>query len=181
MGAVQFYKGDAVELKYYNSAQPISDVLSAQKDLFLDDAYGCFVLGELLYDNDLAPLATAIPRDIFRETFETVFDNFIYAGTFESYMEVFRKVFGDDVDVEFTVPGAGQLQIAIEASGLQLSPFVARRIADNAYVYDNMVDDLGNRLVFQSVKGFETQEELEKMLFELVPDGVYTEISLTVG
>lgn len=176
----QFYKGDATELKYYNSVQPISDTLSAQKDLFLSDAYGCFVLGELLYDNDFAPLAKAIPRDVFRETFETVFDNFLVAGTFESYMEIFRKVFGDDVDVEFTVPGAGQLTIDVESSGLQLSPWVARRIVSNAYVYDNVVDDLGNQIVFQSVKGFETQEELEQLLFELVPDGIYTQITLTV-
>lgn len=177
---MQFYKGDAEEQKYYNSVQPISDVLSGQKDLFLSDAYACFVLGELLYDNDFAPLANAIPREIFRETFSTVFENFLKAGTFESYMEVFVKVFGEDVDVTFT-QSAGQLGIDIIATGLQLSNWVSKRIVSNAYVYEDMVDDTAEQLVFQSVKGFETQQELEKMLFELVPDGIYTEISLTVA
>lgn len=177
----QFFKGDAEELKYYNSGLPIIDQIIGQKDLFFDDAYGCFVLGELLYDNDYAPLARAIPREIFRESFSTIFESFIVAGTFESYLTVFRNIFGDDVDVQFTVPGPGRLQIDIEAAGFQLSDFVARYIENNAYVFDEIIDDEGDNIVFQTVKGFESQYELEQMLFEMVPDGIYTEITLTVG
>lgn len=177
----QYFKGDATELKYYNSGLPISDNLSAQKDIFFDEAYACFVLGELLYDNEYAPLARAIPREIFRESFATVFDAFLVAGSFESYLTVFRNIFGDDVEVTFTVPDPGKLQIDIVAAGFQLSEFVARSIVSNAYVFDEIIDDESDNIVFQTVKGFESQYELEQMLFEMVPDGIYTEITLTVG
>lgn len=177
----QFFKGDATELKYYNSGLPISDALSAQKDLFFDEAYACFVLGELLYDNEYSPLANAIPREIFRESFATVFDAFLVAGSFESYLTVFRNIFGDDVEVTFTVPDPGKLQIDIVAAGFQLSEFITRYIQSNAYVFDEIIDDEDDNIVFQTVKGFESQYELEQMLFEMVPDGIYTEITLTVG
>lgn len=177
----QFFKGDATELKYYASGSTILEQVSGQRSLFFDDAYGCFVLGELLYDNDYAPLARAIPREIFRESFATVFEAFLTAGSFESYLTVFRNIFGDDVEVTFTVPAPGKLNIDIVAAGFQLSDFVARRIVANAYVLDEIIDDEGDNIVFQTVKGFESQYELEQMLFEMVPAGIYTQITLTVG
>lgn len=181
MATAQFFKGDETERKYFASGEPILSLLSSQKDTFLEECYGCFVLGELLYDNGYAPLSNAIPRNIFRESFEALFDSFVRAGTFESYLTVFRQIFGNDVEVTFAVPAAGKLQIDIVATGVDLSPFVARHIEDNAYVFDNIVDDEGDQIVFQTIKGFESQYELEQMLFEMVPDGIYTEITLTQG
>lgn len=177
----QFFKGDETELKYYNSGAPILQTLSQQKTDFYEDAYGCFVLGELLYDNGYAPLSNAIPREIFRESYAALFESFVVAGTFEGYLSVFRQIFGPDVEVVFTVPGPGQLNIDITSAGVVLSPFITRYIENNAYVLDNIVDDEGDRIVFQTVKGFESQYELEQMLFEMVPDGIYTEIDLTIG
>lgn len=179
----QFFKGDATELKYYNSVKPISDILSAQKSEFFDEAYGCFVLGDLLYDNGYAPLANAIPREIFRESFATIFESFLSAGSFESYISVFKNVFGNDVEVTFTVPGPGKLQIDIVATGLQIYGTLLRVINDmsDSYDYYTLVDDEGDRIVLQGVKGFNSQYDLEQMLKEMVPAGIFTDINLTVG
>lgn len=178
---VQLFKGDDTERKYYESGRTITEVLSGQKTEFFDQAYGCFVLGELLYDNNLSPLANAIPREIFRESFETIFNSFLTAGTFESYLTVFKNVFGDSVEVTFTVPAPGKLEIDIVATGLEIYGMTVREIIDDAYEYFTLVDDEGGRIVLQAVKGFESQYELEQMLFEMVPAGIFTQISLTVG
>lgn len=178
---MQFFKGDPTELKYFNSGRTILGLLSAQKTEFYNECYGCFVLGELLYDNDYAPLSNAIPREIFRESFATLFESFLTAGSFESYLTVFRNVFGDDVEVTFTVPAPGKLNIDIVATGLQTYGLTVREIVDDAYEYFTLIDDVGDRIVLQAVKGFESQYELEQMLFEMVPAGIYTEITLTVG
>ena len=178
---MQFFKGDSEELKYYESGRTILETLSGQKNEFFDECYGCFVLGELLYDNNYAPLANAIPRDIFRESFETLFESFLTAGSFESYLTVFKNIFGDSVEVTFTVPAPGKLQISIVATGLETYGMTIREIVDNVYEYFTLNDDEGDRIVLQAVKGFESQYELEQMLFEMVPAGIYTEITLTVG
>lgn len=177
----QFFKGDDTEKKYYESGRSIAEILSGQKTEFFDQAYGCFVLGELLYDNNYAPLSNSIPREIFRETFETLFDSFLVAGTFEAYLTVFRGVFGPSVSVTFTVPAAGKLTIAIVASGLEIYGMTVRQIVGDAYSYFTLVDDEGDRIVLQAVKGFDSQYELEQMLFEMVPAGIFTQITLTVG
>lgn len=178
---VQFYKGDPTERKYYGSANPILINLETGKDEFFEGAYSCFKLGEILYDSDRAPLANAIPREIFREAFATIFESFLEAGSFETYLDVFRNIFGEDVQVTFGVPSPGKLTIDIVATGLALFDLVGRTIQDDNYVIDEIVDYDGDNIAGQSIKGFETQYELEQMLFEMVPDGIYTQISLTVG
>jgi hypothetical protein len=57
---------------------------------------------------------------------------------------------------------------------------VARVIESNAYVYYNVITQDGvDQIVFQSIQGFTTQYELERMLFEMVPAGIFTDIDLT--
>lgn len=182
MSYPQYFKGDSEELKYYNSAAPILDILRDERETFFDEAYACFVLGEILYDSNRSPLSNAIERDIFRSSFESIFDAFTVAGSFESYIAVFKKIFGDDVDITFTVPDAGKLTIDIVAQGIELKTFVARSIVDDAYVFSPIVTQDGlDNIVFQSIKGFTSQYELEQMLFEMVPAGVYTNINLSLG
>lgn len=180
MPTPQFYKKeDAVELQYYNSVAPLSDILSGERDDFFEDAYECFVLGEVLYDTNRTPLANAIRRDIFRVSFAAIFESFLAAGSFESYLTVFRKIFGDDVEVDFTVPAPGKLNIDITATGVELTNFVAREIFSDAFVYSPMITQDGvDNIVFQSIKGFTSEYELEQMLFEMVPAGVFTQITL---
>jgi hypothetical protein len=83
--------------------------------------------------------------------------------------------------VDFTVPAPGKLNIDIEAAGVELADFISRYIEDNTYLFDEVIDDEGDNIVFQSVKGFQSQYELEQMLFEMVPAGIFTTISLTIG
>ena len=83
------------------------------------------------------------------------------------------------------MPSPGKLQIDISAPGIEESNFVARHIHSNEYLYDNVIwydgiDDPGGNILFQTVKGFQSQYELELMLFEMVPAGVFTEITLTL-
>lgn len=186
----QFFKGDETELKFYNSAKPVIDILSAQKDLMSAGLFEAAPLGDVLYDSKISPLANAIDRDIFREAFKKIFESFTVAGSFEGYITVFKKIFGDDVDLTFTVSAPGKLQIDILATGIELSDFVARYISDNTYMFDEVIADEQDpddpevhfdTIAFQSIKGFQSQYELEQMLFEMVPGGVFTEINLSLG
>lgn len=177
----QLFKGDENEIKFLAVATPLSDDLLVQKELFLEQAFSTYTLGEVLWDTKRAPLTNAISREIFREAFSAIFEAFYTIGSFESYLLVFKKIFGEDVEVEFVVPAPGKLEINIVAAGIELSNFVARYIENNAYIFDEVIDDEGDFIVFQGIKGFRTQYELEQMLFEMVPAGIAVDIDLTLG
>lgn len=177
---MQYFKGDDIEKKYVESGKQVMDLQSAQKDAFFSDAYNCQELGQILYDSGRAPLANAIPEQIFRETFAEVFNSFQMAGSFESYLSIFRKIFGEQVDVTFTIADYGHLQIDIESSGNENFPAIVRQIESNEYVLYNLIDDEDDNIVFTGVKGFESQYDLEQMLKEFVPAGIFSEITLTI-
>lgn len=178
---MQYFKGDDLEKKFEAAASDILDQLGVQKDSFFDGAYSTGPLGDLIYTDSRSPLSKAILQSIFRATFNDIFAAFVVAGSFESYISVFKKIFGDTVGIVFTVPAPGKLQIAIDATDPEEDDLLARYILDNAYVFDELIDYDGNNIAVDTVKGFQSQYELEQMLFELVPDGVYTEITLTLG
>lgn len=178
---MQYFKGDDTEKKFYNAGEPTLSGLSLNKDEFLAGAYKAGPLGDLLYETGRSPLANAISQDIFRLAFSEIFESFIKVGTFEAYLTVFSKIFGTEADISFVVPAPGRLQINILADGVELSDFIARYISDNAYYFDEIIDFDGDNIAFQTIKGFQSQYELEQMLFEMVPAGIFTEISLTLG
>lgn len=178
---MQRFKGDALEEKMIASGIGAFEGVDLEKDTFYQDAYESMPLGDIIYLDNRSPLANAIPQDIFRQSFNEIFTSFQSAGTFESYILVFKKIFGDTVGIDFTVPAPGKLVIDIEADGIELSNFVARYIEDNAYVYEEVIDEEGDNIAFQTIKGFQSQYELEQMLFEMVPAGIFTEINLTIG
>lgn len=177
----RFKASDTEELKYYESAAPAMDLTSNELDAFATDAYTSQALGDLLYESNRAPLTNSVLQRVFRSCFSEVFAAFRVAGSFDSYITVFKKIFGEDVEITFTVPAPGKLEIDIVATGIEINDAIFRQIESNAYVNYEFVDYDGDNIVFQSVKGFESQYELETMLFEMVPAGIFTTITLTVG
>lgn len=177
----EFFKGDEKETAMFNCANKVITELELARDQFYDEAFSCFVLGDIIWDSGRSPLANAIAKNIFRESFSEIFEVFLEAGSFEGYLSVFRRVFGQDVAVEFEVPQPGCLNINIASSNLEVSDLVARYIENNNYLYDEIITRDGDNIAVRAVKGIESQYELEQMLFELVPNGIFTTITLVVG
>jgi hypothetical protein len=177
----QYFKGDSDEKKMDGAGATAMDLVSVELDAFFEGAFACHVLNGVLFDDARAPLANAIRRDIFVKSYAECVDAFEFVGTFEAYLTVFRKVFGDDVTVTFDVPDPGKLTMDIEAASVELFDFISRTIVDGAYVYDEVVDEVGDNIAFAAVSGFTTQYELEQMLKEMVPAGIYADISLEVA
>lgn len=178
---MQYFKGDGIELKYIAATEPIMNPVGVSLNDFYNNAFGCYVLGDVIWDSKRSPLANAIPKNIFRESFAEIYETFLEAGSFEGYISVFKKIFGESSGITFTIPGPGKLNILIEADQIVIENLIERHIVDNDWVFDELINDEGDNIAVRSVKGMSSQYDVEQMLFELVPNGIYTEITLTVG
>jgi len=177
----EFFKGDDLENKYFNVGSNLFDQIETEKTSFFNDCYENKLLGEIIHKSKIAPLSNAIPLDVFKDSFNAIFNIFLEAGSFEGYLTVFKAIFGPDVDVTFTVPAPGKLGIVIEAQGLLTFNLAARKIVSDAYVFEPLVDHNDNNIVVNFIRGLSSQSEVEIMLNELVPQGVWTDIDLTIG
>jgi hypothetical protein len=177
---MEYFKNDDLEQKIIAACQSLFSGINTGIDDLEENCFSCYKMGELLFDNNRMPLTNVIKRDIFIYCFEQIFEAWQFCGTFESYLTVFKKIFGEGSTVDFTVPGAGQLEIEIIATETDEFNAVFREVLNEVYIYDNFVTQDDDKIIFRSVLGIESQYELEKVLFSLVPNGVYTTISLTI-
>lgn len=178
---MQNFKGDELELKFLECIRPITSILSLDKNDFLADAYDCELLGNMIYNLQNAPVVKNVVREVFRKSFNEVFKSFESAGSFETYISVFTKIFGEDVIVEFVEEDFGHLIINITATTIDLVNIEVRELVAEEYFSDILVDDLNENILFKVFKVVASQYEIEQMLYEMVPMGVFVEINLSVG
>lgn len=211
---VQNFKGDTVELKMEAVGAAPATAIELALNQYFDGIYGCIPLGEFLYDQNRVPLANAIKREVFIQCFQELFEAFAVAGTFPSYITVFKKIFGEDVQIDFVYQGtvtglaeygwiydedddfivdhlgdtiylgetfaAGRLKINVESSTLTQFTALADELLNEEYIFHELVDEVGDNLVFTGLLGIENESELLGVINVLVPIGIYTEVTLSL-
>jgi len=178
----QFFKEtDALERRVAEVFEPIQNRISLDRDAFYAGANTAEPLGDVFQNLDADPLARVLAPDVYRNSFPAIHDLFTRPGTFEYYLSVFRKIFGSNVVVEFTIPSPGVLNINVEAAELELADFLAREIVADEYVYHEVMDQDGNNIVFQGLFGIKTQPEMDLLINELAPSIIYTTATLVIS
>lgn len=179
---VQFFKeNDTDEKLFYQITSPTMDVIETQLNEFFAEAYACFILGDILYETGASTISSAMTKDIFRTSFFALFDSFVECGSLESYMTIFRAIFGEDVSVIFGIPSPGHLTINIAALNITEEPFIMRRIVDNRYQYDDLLDSDDEPIMSQVTKGIKTQQDIDILMPELTPAGILVETTLVIS
>ncbi len=173
-----FRANDVIEPKYVAAALPSLESLGGWLDIFFAECYDAAPLGDILYDLDRHPMAHGVlTPEIFRTSFWAINQIFTRPGTFEFYLTVFRAIWGDDVEVEFTVsPGI----LGINISGIEgaTANLIFREIVADVYVHSNWVDEDGDQLLAQVVVGTKNQTEVDALINEISPVGVLVTATL---
>lgn len=175
----QNFKGDAFELQMYTAGRQPFDACSITKDDYFEQCYDASDFLLMLYDEGRMPFSQRVPREAFVSFIREAIPNFPFTGTFESYLFILRSIFGSTVEVLFTVAGPGQLEIEVDAGGSTVSfDWVAKRFVDDGFVFDNVVTHDGEQIVLDSIVGIESEGQLIALFGELIPAGIFTEITL---
>lgn len=170
------FKGDEVELKFEAAAQPAFDLTSAALDDFYAEGFDSTPWLLMLYDENRMPYSQRINKDAFVDFIKETLKRFPTIGTFDTYLFVLRAIFGLSSEINFTIPSPGILQIDLNASSSLEFDFVAKNELGEL---DNIVDDLGNQIIFRGIAGIETEYELELLFSEIMPAGITPHINLS--
>lgn len=176
-----FKENDPKELKVRSSFDPALSLISSNRSEFYEGAYTSYGLGQILFNLKNDPMARLVDLETFLESYPAFHELFTRPGTFEFYLQLFRSIWGDQVEVEFIIPAPGHLKINISALTSRLDSFGAREVSGNAYQYHEVSDHEGDILMFQTSQGIKTQEEVNRMIVELHPQGIFLEINLIIN
>jgi hypothetical protein len=174
----QKFKGDATELKVEASASPAFDLASLSKDQFLESGFTAAPFLLMLYDEGRMPFSDRIPRDSFVEFIQEALSRFPFTGTFDSYLFILEKVFGEGSGVLFDVPAAGKLEILVNAASSILSDLVAVELSSGQYVTSELVNEDLALLQVSGISGIDSEYKLTQLLAELIPAGIFPDVTL---
>lgn len=174
----KFKENDEIEIRVAGATLPVLADIGDELDAFYEGAWQAAPLGDALFDTGRDPIIGVVTKDTFRNSFYAIHDLFTRPGTFEFYLDVFRAIFGPDVIVQFDVPTPGVLNIEIEAVDSIESIFLAREIVSSAYIYEEVIDHDGDELAFQIDQGVLLQSEINALMREITPNGIFATATL---
>ncbi len=182
MTTIQRFKpNDPVETKTLAAIVPTIEALTDDHDDFYEGAFTAAPLGDVLFDLERDPLAGVIDPITFRESFWAIHQLFTRPGTFEFYLTLFRAIWGEDVEVTFTIPSPGVLQIGIAGElESETKNLVAREVVGVDYVYHKFITQDGDYILTQGYRGLKTQADADRLIAELAVQGIYTTLTLTL-
>ena len=172
---VELFKPNDIRDQKFNSIfDDLENGINADLDAFFDQAYASYLLGDILYENHLDPVAPVLNQAVYRTSFNAIHDLFTRPGTFEFFLSVFRAMWGADADVVFTIIKPGQLKIEIYGSTPAYNEILYREVVGGTtYVYDEILTDDGDSLTAQESTGPQTIDELLMIMSELGVYGIY--------
>jgi hypothetical protein len=182
MSIKRFKETDPIETKTLAVFMPTLDALGEDHDDFWNGFATAANLGDVLYTLGRDPLAGVIDPITFRQSFWAIHELYTRPGTFEFYLTVFRAIWGDDVDVIFTIPGPGKLEIGISGELAPIESYlVFREIVGTTYILHPMItQDGGDRILAQGFQGLKTQADANRLIAELAVHGIWTTLTLTL-
>lgn len=176
----RFKENDEEEKRYIEALLPIFDEIGDGLDSFYNGAFEAYDLGDILYELDRDPMSGVITQEIFRASFPAIHELFTQPGPFEFYLTVFRAIWGEDVEIVFTIPQPGVLLINAEVLDVETYDLIAREVVNNVYEYSELVDHDGDKILVRGMKGIKTQSEINALMNEITPDGIYVQTTLSL-
>lgn len=168
-----FRPNDIRDQKFLGVFDDIETQTNVDYDAFFAQAYASYLLGDIIYENNLDPSAKVLTQEVYRTSFNAIHDLFTRPATFEFFLSVFRAMWGADVDIVFTIIKPGQLKIEIYGSTPAYNEILYREIVGSSYIYDEIITDEGDSLTAQESTGPQTIDELLMIMSELGANGIY--------
>ncbi len=175
----QKFKGDDFELQMESAAAPAFDLTELALDAMYDGCYEAHDWLLALYDSGRMPFSDRVPRDSFPAFFQRALENFPFTGTFEAYLFILKSIFGGATEVLFEVPGDGKISILVNAEAAIEFEAEAREYAGGIFQTYQLVTSDGDVIAFRGISGIDSEEELNQLLAELIPVGIFPDIALT--
>jgi hypothetical protein len=174
----QNFKGDSKELKMQAVAGPLLDLTDVALNSFYSDGYDCNEFLLMLYDEQRMPFQK-LSRLAYIQFIKEALKRFPSAGTFEFYLFILRAIFGDLSEINFELTDPGKISIEVNATSRLEYDLIAREFIDGSYVDYELIDYNFDILTARGLAGIENEYQLGLLFSEILPCGIYPEISLT--
>lgn len=164
-----FNKDDNFDVKAREILQDIFKPVLLSADQMLNDAQNCYKFADILIDNGLILFTNVIPKQLYREVLNKVIEQFNYIGSYNAYYTLLKLFYGSSAVIQFTTLAPAHLQI--DVSNVDVKTYEWIDSSNN-----NIINDLGYKMVFADRILDLTEENLTKLIENIKPTGYIVDI-----
>ena len=169
----QNFNGDNLEMKFCGAFDAVFDDIKSALTQFIEECYGAKALGYTLYDSGAAVLDGVVARDVFADYYDDIFRQFPYGGTFESYLFILKRIFGEQAEISFEILASAALRINIKSDKNAFFKWVESILSETA-----ISDENGNVIHFRWALGDMDYYKVWSVLNIFKNPGVYLEFNI---
>jgi hypothetical protein len=138
---------------------------------------------DIIIENDRLPVAKIIHNERLRIVFGKLLDIWTHTGTSGTYIDFFRTVFGDGVNVFIEVQTPRVINIQISNFSLYLSLFLTEELTDKIITEQTYpdVNDQEANLLFQQIMQDVSNADMNAFLNTVTPVGDYVNFEFLDG
>lgn len=177
----QYFKGDTTEKKMAAVFDGIDSVISESKDDFFENFQTSkpFILS--LYDINAVPFTSLVPRDIYYDFIYELLERYPVTGTFDFYLAILLRIFGDRASIFFTVSSPGKLDIEVVGSSDIESELLFSEFNFDTFSSETgeLITHAGDVMTAVGFPGISTQYQLNQIISQIIPAGISPTITLT--
>lgn len=168
----QYLVGDNDELLFHNVVKRYYAGYQAGLIDMYANCYNDKALGQVLYNLNQSSLYKAIPERVFIATFNAIFEKWRYVGNFESFITIFKSIFGEDTAITFTKTAKGVLTVDVVAKSIYNYPRITK---DGSY---RITKDGSRRVSKKSIPVLDFNQ-VSYVMQSLTPAGTTTIINFS--
>jgi hypothetical protein len=130
---------------------------------------------DIVIDNDRLPMAKFIQKDRLRVVFGKLLELWTTAGTSGAYIDFFRAVFGEGVNVFIAVPSPKVINLDISNFSLKTYMFLTESQA-NKIITEQAFPEFGDKqanILFQDIIQNVSSNDMNAFLNTITPAGEY--------
>lgn len=170
---MQKMRDDIFENKFINVWLSLWNQTLADLQNYYNLAYESSLMGQIIFDNQLADITKVISRDLFIKTYWQIFREQTKNGTIDAHLYLLYAIFGGDATIVVENPGPLHTIFHIATNTTTLTQWITSQ-------GDNMVTTAGDYLKFQSVFQALSNEELIALLQATGNYGEYLEFDVAM-
>jgi hypothetical protein len=133
---------------------------------------------DIIIDNDRMPIAKFISKDRLRVVFGKLLDIWTSAGTSGSYVDFFKAVFGEGVNVFISVPSPKVINLDISNFNLRTYLFMTENQKDKIITEQTFPEfnDKRANILFQDIIQNVSSNDMNAFLNTITPAGDYVNL-----
>lgn len=168
---MQKMRDDVFENKFINVWLSLWNQTLADLQNYYNLAYESSILGQIVFDNQLADITKVLSRDLFIKTYWQIFREQTKNGTIDAHLYILYAIFGGDATIVAENPNPLHTIFHIATNSIELNQWTTTN-------GDNMITTDGDYIKFRSILQELSNAELASLLKATANYGEYLEFDI---